>query len=658
VGSLACTNINEERCRTSTKLVDGELRVVFHGEALTPLREQIRQLLAQVDSEARRLKVQHVAVDFCRLGFITSTCFKAFVTWIDHLKEHEEYRVRFVSQDGQAWHKRSLSALRAFAPDLVTLEILVGRAPGALEIDESVILATSDQVFVFLDRSARCTRVTVGGAALPEVDFDRWVGKSIGDCFEDARPKLLPALEQARASSRPQRIDVAIPDDDPTGRTRLFEVTVVPLPTGMTVALRDVTDSTEATKLAARLEHDEMLDALGILTGSLAHDFNNLLVTISSFAERATMKPSSAHVKDCLAAILGAVQRGRDLTGNLASFARGGDMSLRIVDLAPLIEEIANTLRALRPSWEIVVTTPARGARVRGDASQLHRALLNVGKNAIEAMDGRTTARIELSLETRQLTAKDAAFGVPPGAYALLRVEDEGRGIQEAAKARLFDPFFSGKPLTHGSGLGLFAVQGIARAHGGGVHVTSSAGRGTDFVIALPLLDEARIASRPPPIRSSTTGPPPASRARLLVVDDDANVGKSLKLLLEGLGHDVVVERDPEAALERCKDSADAFDLVLTDMTMPKLDGIEFALELARLGHVSPIVLVSGRDAFVKPEALTAAKIAAVLPKPFTLNELETTIARLLPRPKAKSSGPPASRAKRKSNPDAGSARR
>src|SRR5262249_55699862 len=157
---------------------------------------------------------------------------------------------------------------------------------------------------------------------------------------------------------------------------------VVPVPTGSTVALRDVTDGTEATKLAARLEHDEMLDALGILTGSIAHDFNNLLVTISSFAERAMLEPSPMQAKEYLGSILGAVHRGRDLTSNLANFARGGDMSLRIVELAPLLEEIATTLRALRPDYQIVVTTPADGARVRGDASQLHRALLNVAKNA------------------------------------------------------------------------------------------------------------------------------------------------------------------------------------------------------------------------------------------------------------------------------------
>jgi signal transduction histidine kinase/CheY-like chemotaxis protein len=657
VSGLVCTNINEERCRTSTKLVDGELRVVFYGDAETTLREKVRQLLAQIDSEALRLKIQHVFVDFCSLGFITSTCFKAFVTWIDRVKEHKQYRVRFASQDGQTWHRRSLSALRAFAPDLVTIEVREGRAPGVVDIDESVILATSDQVFVFLDRTARCSRVTIGGAALPALDFERWLGQLISDCFADARPKLIPALDQARASSRPQRIDVAIPDDDPAGRTRLFEVTVVPLPTGSSVALRDVTDSTEATKLAARLEHDEMLDALGILTGSLAHDFNNVLVTISSFAERATIAPSAAQMREYLDAILGAVRRGRDLTSNLASFARGGDLSLRSVELAPLLEEIATTLRAFRPEWEIVVTAPPGGARVRGDASQLHRALLNVGKNAIEAIGSRATARIELSLELRQLTAADAAFAVPPGAYALVRVEDEGCGIEEATKARLFDPFFSGKPLGHGSGLGLFAVNGIARAHGGGVQVTSVEGRGTAFVIALPLIDEPRQATWPPPIRPSTDGPPPPKRASMLVVDDDPNVGKSLKLLLEGLGHDVVLERDPEAALDRFKTSARSFDLVLTDLSMPKLDGISFAQELTRLGHVSPIVLVTGRDAFLKPEALDRAKIAGVLPKPFTLNELETIVARLLPSAEVGPSEPPASGPTWTFTPDVGAAR-
>ena len=633
MGALVCTNINEESCRTTTKLVDGELRVAFYGEAETPMREKIRQLLAQVDAEALRLHIQRVFVDFCSLGFMTSTCFKAFVTWIDHVKDHHRYKVCFASNDAQTWHRRSLTALRAFAPDLVTIEVREGKPPGVVEIDESVVLATSDQVFVFLDRSARCTRIAIGGASLPGLDFERWTGQPIADCFAEARAKLLPAIEQARALARPQRIDVAVPDDEPTGRTRLFEVSVVAVPAGSVVALRDVTDSAEATKLAARLEHDEMLDALGILTGSLAHDINNLLVTISNFAERATGETSPTQVEEYLAAILGAVRRGRDLTSNLASFARGGDLSLRTVELAPLLDEIATTLRAFRPEWEIKVKAPLGGARVRGDASQLHRALLNVGKNAIEAMGSRPSARLDVSLETRRLEHGDVSFPLPPGTYALMRIEDEGPGIDAATKARLFDPFFSGKPLGNGSGLGLFAVQGIARAHGGCVHVDSEPGRGTSFVIALPLLEDARHASRPPPLRAATTGPPPANRARMLVVDDDPNVGKSIQLLLEALGHDVVLERDPQAALERFKVSTNTFDLVLTDLTMPKLDGIAFAQELTRLGHASPIVLVSGRDTSLEPNTLMGLRIAAVLPKPFTLNELEGTLARLLPPP-------------------------
>jgi signal transduction histidine kinase/CheY-like chemotaxis protein len=651
VGAVVFKNISEERCRTSTKLVAGELRVAFYGEATTPLREQIRQLLAQIDTEAVRLSLPQVFVDFRGLGFITSTCFKTFVTWIDHVKDHKRYRVRFASPDGQAWHKRSLTALQAFAPDLVTVESREG-APAAVEMYESVIVATSDQVFITLDRGGRCSEVTVGGAALPAIDFDRWRGQLIADCFSDARPKLQPALERSRITSRPERVDVAIPDDDPNGRARLFEVTVVPSPHGSSLALRDLTDSTEASKLAARLEHDEMLDALGILTGSLAHDFNNLLVTISSFAERASLDVASAPAKDALDAILGAVQRGRDLTGNLTSFARGGDLNLRNVELAPILEEIGTALRALRPEWDIQVTAPpgASRVRVRGDASQLHRALLNVGKNAVEAMAGRASAKLELALETSQLGPADGGFAVAPGMYALLRVQDEGRGIEEATKARLFDPFFSGKPLGNGSGLGLFAVQGIARAHGGGVHVTSVEGRGTTFVIALPLLEE-HLASSPPPIRSSTSGPPPPDRARMLIVDDDPNVGRSLKLLLEGLGHDVTLERDPVLALDRVKASARPFDLVLTDLTMPKLDGIAFAEELSRLGHRAPVVLVSGREASLMPEALSDS-IAAILPKPFTLNELEGTIARLL----SPASGRPQVRTKL-STPDTGSAR-
>jgi signal transduction histidine kinase/ActR/RegA family two-component response regulator len=519
-----------------------------------------------------------------------------------------------------------------------------------LDANENLFVAVSTEVFVLLDGDARCTRVAIGGAAATALDFDRWPGHHIRDCFADADQKLLPALERARSSSSPQRIDAVIPaSETASDKARQFEITVMwtgssstspDRTAGWALALRDVTESTAARKLEARLEHDEMLDALGILTGSIAHDFNNLLVSISSFAERAKRDAVDGHLKGNIEAIITAVHRGRDLTHSLSSFARGGELTLRPVELVPLLEEIAASLRALRPDWEITLTMPAAGARVRGDASQLHRALMNVGKNAIDAVGDRAEARIALSLETRKLTEDNVELPVPAGTYALLRIEDQGRGIDETTMARMFDPFFSRKALGEGSGLGLFVVQGIARAHGGGVHVTSSPGRCTSFVIALPLDtradDEARaLAAAPAPIESSPplrSEPASAEPARLLIVDDDPNVGRSLKLLLEGLGHDVVLECDPKAALERAKAAAPSFDLVLTDLTMPTLDGLTLARELARVGHTSPVVLVSGRDAIPRPDALAGAGIAALLPKPFTLNELEVTLARLLVR--------------------------
>jgi two-component system cell cycle sensor histidine kinase/response regulator CckA len=497
------------------------------------------------------------------------------------------------------------------------------------DANDDTFVATSDEIFVLLDREARCCRITIGGAAERSLDFQGWLGRPITECFSDPRSKLSAALERARARGSPLRIEVNIPPNStPDGKARLFAITIVARACGWALALRDITTTAEARKLAARLEHDEMLDALGILTGSIAHDFNNLLVSISSFAEGASRETTLERTKEPLAAIVSAVNRGKDLTQSLSSFARGGDLSLRSVELVPLLEEVAGTLRALRPDWEITLTTPASGARTLGDAGQIHRALLNVGKNAIEAVVDRTQpARIALSLETRHLTEEDVDLAVPPGAYAFLRIEDQGRGIEEATKARMFEPFFSRK--TEGSGLGLFVVQGIARAHGGGVHVTSTPGQCTAFVIALPLLGTPETKSEGGGSFQSSRGER-KERTRVLVVDDDPNVGKSLRLLLQGLGHDVVVERSARSALEHFKPSLPSFDLVVTDLTMPGLDGLAFARELRRLGYDLPIVLVSGRDVALQPDALANARIGAVLPKPFTMDELEATVARLV----------------------------
>jgi signal transduction histidine kinase/ActR/RegA family two-component response regulator len=517
-------------------------------------------------------------------------------------------------------------------------EVEEGMDRASVVENESVFLSASGEVFVHLGADDRCERVVCGGAAATPVDFGRWLGLSVQECFtSESCSKLARALERSRAAATatPLHFEVAVPGDQ--GKDvgpRLFEATIVRQDSARHIlALRDVTDRRETSKLEAHLAHDEMLEALGILAGSIAHDFNNLLVSITSFTELAVRTSFDARMNEYVEAILAAVRRGRDLTRGLSTFARGGELTLRPIELDPLLHEIAQTLRALRPEGEVTVTVHAANARVLGDASQIHRALLNVGKNAVDAVRAHPEAKIALSLDVRRVAGPEAGSTLPIGSYVVLSVEDEGSGMDEATLARLFDPFFTRKAPGEGTGLGLSVVHGIVHAHGGDVRVTSAPGQGTVFVIELPLLDRAGQSTFPKENRESAAPDPSAQgtqRPRLLVVDDDPNVGRSLALLLETLGYEVVLERSPVAALELARTAEAPFDLVLTDLGMTELDGLALAQEIAELERPCPVVLVSGQETRASREAFRNGGVAALLAKPFMLNELEATLAPLL----------------------------
>lgn len=508
---------------------------------------------------------------------------------------------------------------------------------------ESLFLAGSSEILLLLAEDGRCLRVVVGGAAPKVVDFERWLGRRVVDLVtNETRHKLTGALHRQRTSMShgPVHFEVTVTPDPAIGTTaRLFDATLVSKADAQVLALRDVTEPSEARNLEARLAHDEMLEALGILTGSIAHDFNNILVSIISTAELARKTSAEGRLNDYVDAIVSAVNRGRDLTRSLASFAKGGESTFQPVELAPLIEETARTLRALDPERTVIVTMPAAKARVHGDASQIYRALLNVGKNAIEAVRDDADATIELSLERFDTVSPDPNFALPAGSFALIRVVDQGCGMDEATMACVFDPFFTRKVAGDAagvSGLGMSVVHGIVRAHGGGVRVTSTAGEGTSCAIALPLLDMGEELSRSTQSNTNVG----ARSARLLVVDDDPNVGRSLVLLLESLGHEVVLERNALSAIDLVRTAEPPFDLVLTDLSMPTLDGIALATRLASLDHerCRAVVLVSGGEIPLAQNVLHRARIAAILPKPFTLKDLERTLASLLPRDAARAS--------------------
>lgn len=453
------------------------------------------------------------------------------------------------------------------------------------------------------------------------------LGNSFDTLFPpEAAAEIHAAMAVLKRTGEPQEVRLVLGDDDDDERH--YDARVVACG-GRRVVLvvRDVTQRERARALEARLARADRLEAIGVLAGGIGHDFNNILSVVASFAELLRRSDVPLRAQHFAGEILLAASRGRDLATELVAFARSGEPHKRSTELGPLLDEAARALVVTYPGVAWVVQVPSSVPKVFGDPSQLHRVIVNLAKNAADALHDRPGGKVTLSLGERKVDERDERVGVQPGRYVVLSVKDEGAGIDAATLSRIFDPFFTRRSHGEGTGLGLSVVHSIVRAHEGGVHVTSVVGQGTSFEVLLPAAEAAT--------EHALLGASAPVLGRLLVVEDDQNVGRSLALLLQSSGYHVELEPNPTAALSRFVDGASPVDLVITDLSMPEIDGLELARRLRTCAPRVPVVLLSGRSSEVTRDALDSAGIRAVLSKPISLNEIEGTLRRLISTAKA-----------------------
>ena len=379
--------------------------------------------------------------------------------------------------------------------------------------------------------------------------------------------------------------------------------------------LRDVTGQ---RNLEHQLRQAQKMEAVGRLAGGVSHDFNNLLTAILGYADLLAMTvPENSPLRRNTDEIKAAAQRGADLTRQLLAFGRRQVLAPEVLDLNQTVVTIEKLLRrVIGEDIELVTELdPAIGA-VQADPSQIERVLLNLGINARDAMPqgGVLTLRTgNLELES---DADTTPLGLSPGSYVLLEVEDNGIGIEEAIRDQIFEPFFTTKSRSKGSGLGLATVYGVVRQSGGQILVESETGQGSRFRVFLPRVEdrpEARLASR------SSPGLPRGNETIFLVEDEPAVRG-FLSGLLERLGYTVLTAADGKEALDLAARGEQPFQLLLSDVVMPRMNGVELASRLTREHPDLRVLLISGYAE--KPEALMEGRLAdspvAFLQKPFS----------------------------------------
>jgi len=392
----------------------------------------------------------------------------------------------------------------------------------------------------------------------------------------------------------------------------------------------DVTAQKEAEEhrieLAQRMNTLQRLEAMGTLAGGIAHDFNNILSIISGNVELALLDPDSPDTVESLTEIKKAGERARSLVRQILAFSRDEHPERRRISLSQTVREAVQLVRSTAPQ-RISVESEIHDSipEVAGDAEQLHQVLVNLGTNAWHAI-GDGEGQVTFRTYTGRLPARvgDADLTRVDADYAIVEVRDNGSGIEREVRERIFEPFFTTKSSGRGTGLGLSVVHGIVTNHGGAIDVESEPGHGTTFRIYLPpAADETAAAIDDLPIASN-------EHARILLADDEPKLLRVLSRGLERFGFAVTPVSDPQRALETLRDDPSKFDVFVTDLDMPGMDGIEASKLVRELRADMPIVLCSG---FMESEAqqrALASGVTRVLGKPVLATELAATVRELL----------------------------
>jgi PAS domain S-box-containing protein len=388
---------------------------------------------------------------------------------------------------------------------------------------------------------------------------------------------------------------------------------------GQVVAYRGILrDITEKKQLEQQLLQAQKMESIGTLAGGIAHDFNNILGGILGYASFMKSKVEPNHpFFNYVDTIEKSAIRASELTAKLLTFARGGKYDVKPIDITRVIGETLDIIgRTLDKSIEIEVKHDKALPTVEADASQIQQILLNLCLNARDAMPAGGKLMIETFLAVFDADYAARFLGAKPGIYVAISVTDNGIGMTEETKQRIFEPFFTTKEKGKGTGLGLSMVYSVAKNHGGFVSVYSELGIGSTFKVYLPA--SGKPESKPASPREILEG----HNELILVVDDEAAIRSLAKDSLEAYGYRVVTTEDGAEALKIYESRKHEIDLVILDMVMPKMGGLEVFLRLKTLNPSVKALLSTGYSQNGKAQEILDSGVMGFIQKPYQLNEL------------------------------------
>jgi PAS domain S-box-containing protein len=424
------------------------------------------------------------------------------------------------------------------------------------------------------------------------------------------------------------------------GTTFPIEISLGPLVTGDgTWISSTVVDISERKKLEQQLQVSQRLESVGQLAAGIAHDFNNILTAITGNAKLALADlPADHPVQQNLAEIQKASLRATQLVRQILTFGRQQAPKREAIKLAPVVDEALKLIRAaLRAGIEIRTHFDSGLPDVFADSTQIHQIVMNLATNAADATAQQAVGVLEIRLEPVVVDA-DLARTSPDlheGSYVRLSIRDSGAGMDKATMTRIFEPFYTTKPQGEGTGLGLSVVHGIMKTHGGAITVYSEPGKGSVFHLYLPAAQQAAEEAQPRQNQVEFRG----HGERVLYVDDEEPLVFLMTRMLTQLGYKVTGCTEPEKALEMFRSAPLDFDVVVSDLSMPQMSGIDLAREILQTRHGMPILIASG---YIRPEdneGVRSLGLPDLLLKPDTIEELSHSLHNIFAKSKSSTNG-------------------
>ncbi|WP_022666801.1 hybrid sensor histidine kinase/response regulator [Desulfospira joergensenii] len=385
----------------------------------------------------------------------------------------------------------------------------------------------------------------------------------------------------------------------------------------------------EKSELKDRLRQAQKMEAIGTLSGGIAHDFNNILSGMFGYSQLIDSHVNEPEqVKAYNRKIFEGALRASSLIQQILSFSRQAKYSKQPLSLFVILKEVLKLIRPTLPSSIEIRDKIKTKATILADPTQIHQVVMNLCTNAYHAM-GDEGGVLTLGLDEERLGENEIPMGsgLSPGRYLRLEVRDTGPGIPPRIREKIFDPYFTTKEVGKGTGLGLAVVDGIVKKHAGFINLDTELGSGTSFQIYLPVIETERTRTPGPGERKTSLK---SATGNIMLVDDEHAILTTLKAILSRQGYQVSTFDNGESALESFTRDPARFDLIITDMTMPRMNGDKLSKKILEIRKDIPIIICTGyHGSFTKEEAVKAG-IKRYLQKPVIGSELSKIIRELL----------------------------